>query len=489
MRKPPASTSRGESQARRLARSEEKNLELARTLQIVEDARTDLADQYDYAPFGAVTLDAKGCVRQINITAARMLGWKRSRLLAMPFFTHIEKPSLPTFFRHLRECQIRPGEVVGQVTLHPRSGPPIPVELRSVPVLDERGMTVYRTAVVEITERLRADRALRESEERYRELVELSPDGIFIVQQDVLVFGNTAAQRLCSLANPKDLVGRELLEWVHPSFHLALKEVFSAAAHEPLPLEVRWTRRDAAATEVEILARPFRHQGEPAALVVVRDISQRRNAERQVLAISERERTSFGQDVHDSLCQSLMGAAFLAAVLSGRLHKINPKFAAEADEIGRIVGECCDEARTLARGLCPVNMEGSGLVAALHGLTADATGRLRTHCTLECDDSLTLDDAAVATNVFRIAQEAVVNAVKHGQAKHIAIRFTAEEGRMTLWVHDDGKGISARPRRSGMGLQTMQYRATVIGGSLDVRRDSPRGTTVTCTFPITRATP
>ena len=481
--------SRGGPRARRPERSEERNLELARTLQIIEEARANLADQYDYAPFGAVTLDARGCIREINLTAARILGRERSRLLTMPFFTHVDKTSLPAFFQHLRECHVRQAEVIGEVTLRPRGREPVPVELRSVPVLDGRGTTVYRTAITDITERLRGGRALRESEERYRELVELSPDGIFIVQEGAIVFGNAAGRRLCSVAKLRDLIGRELLEWVHPSFHPAVNGALSVPVREMLPVEVRWARNDKGAVEVEMLARPFCHEGEPAALVVARDITLRRRAERQVLAISERERTSIGQNVHDSLCQSLMGAAYLAGVLRNRLREISPESAAEAEEIGRIVRGCGEEARALARGLCPVHMEGAGLVAALHGLIADVSGRMRIGCTLECDDCLTLEDAAVATNIFRITQEAVANAIKHGRAKSIGIQLAADNGRVTLRVRDDGKGIPAKPKQSGMGLQTMQYRATMIGGSLEVRRDAPRGTTVTCTFPAHRTAP
>ena len=95
----------------------------------------------------------------------------------------------------------------------------------------------------------------------------------------------------------------------------------------------------------------------------------------------------------------------------------------------------------------------------------------------------------VATNLYRIAQEAVANAIKHGNAKAVLIQLAAENGNLTLRVRDDGTGIPAKPKQTGMGLHTMRYRATMIGGSLDVRRARPRGTIVTCSFPTNGVKP
>lgn len=472
-----------------IARLEETNLALRRTLQIMEEARAQLVDQYDFAPLGFVTLDAKGCIREVNLTAARMLGRERSRLLTMPFFTQVAKPAVPAFLNHLRECRGQQAEVISEVSLRAgRGGAALPVELRSGPVPDLRGATVYRTTITDISARLRADRALRESEERHREMVEHSPDGIFIESDGVIVFANGTAQRLCGVGGMGALAGTEFNAWVRPVFRAAVQDALRAG-ESPL-IEAQLAQRGGGTVEVELLARRFRHEGEACVLIVARDISRRRQAERQVLAISERERTTFGQDVHDSLCQSLMGAAYLADNLRKRTRRTSRAVAADAGQISDVVRQCAEEARGLARGLCPAAMESSGLVAALHQLSADVTQRSRVRCAVECDDRLTVHDAGVATHLYRIAQEAVANAIKHGRAKSVQIQLVAGEGAMTLRVRDDGKGSSAKTKQSGMGLHTMQYRATMIGGSLDVRRTRPRGTLVSCCFPASNgATP
>ncbi|MEO8352559.1 MAG: PAS domain S-box protein [Chthoniobacteraceae bacterium] len=478
--------------ARRIARLEEKNLALSRALQLLEEARANLVDQYDYAPLGFVTLDAKGCVCEMNLTAARMLERKRSGLLTMPFFPHVAKPSLPDFLHHLRECRARQQEVVTELSLRVSRIGALPVELRSVPVPALGGSeTVYRTIITDITERQRADRALRESEQRYRDLVERSPDGIFILNNGLIVFVNSAALRICGVENRQELLHTDFIDCLHPPDRETVRanlQERSGGAGERSPVEAKLVRRGVKLADVELAVREFQHDGDPAIMVVTRDITRRRRAERQVLEISEHERRTFGRDVHDSLCQSLTGAAYLAEHLWRQMRELSSEAAAQANEIAGVIRQCAEEARTLARGLCPVTMGENGLVTALHELTAEVARRSSVECLLEFDDHQAFDDSEVATNLYRIAQEAVTNAIKHGRPKSILIQLANANGSTTLRVRDDGKGIRKRSKQSGMGLHTMQYRATIIGGTLDVRPARPRGTVVTCSLPTKLST-
>ena len=357
--------------------------------------------------------------------------------------------------------------------------------MRSVPVLDpRRGDTVFRTTIIDIAERQRTSQALRESEERYRELVELSPDGIFIVSEGAIVFANSAALLLCGVERAEALFGGEFISWARTSYRPALSAILlgASAAREAPPVEAKFARRDGTVIDVEVVARPFRNDGERAVLVVARDIRRRKAAERHVLKISERERSSFGRDLHDSLCQGLTGAALLAEGLRKEFSKANPRAAEEAQYLAEVVRNCREEARNLARSLCPVTMEQHGLVAALHELATEIAARMRVDCTLQADDRIAIDDVSRATHLYRIAQEAISNAIQHGGAKSVLIQLGAANGKMTLRVEDNGKGLPAKPKQTGMGLHIMRYRAGLIGGSLDVRRMRPRGTVVTCTF-------
>jgi PAS domain S-box-containing protein len=473
-----------EEQTRRL---EARNRELMRTLRLSEEARVILADQYDYAPVGFVTLDMKGCVRAINLTATRMLGCERTPVLAMPFFTHIAKSHVRTFLSHLRECRRHSCEVICEVALRVRAGGALPVELRSVPVFDPRhGDTVYRTTIIDISERLRLNEALQQSEKQFRELTELSPDAIFIITLGRVEFANPSALRLCGIERINELIGGEFaVRGAQTADRARLRELLLHAANvqEALLAEARFAHRGGPAVDAELIARSFHHQQKQSVLVVVRDISRRKAAERHVLEISERERQTFGREVHDGLCQTLMAAALLADGLRKEFKDTSPRAAQMAEDLAHAIRSSGEEARRLARGLCPVTMEKHGLVAALRELAAHVGTRARVDCTAECDDALILKDVNRATHVYRIAQEAVNNAIRHGRAKSIRIRMSGNNGRIALSVEDDGKGFPAKPKRIGMGLHTMQYRASLIGGSVEVRRARPRGTIVTCTFP------
>lgn len=205
--------------------------------------------------------------------------------------------------------------------------------------------------------------------------------------------------------------------------------------------------------------------------------------ERQILEISDREQARIGQDVHDGLCQQLIGMAFNANSLEQSLSSGNRPEAAAARKICILLDEAITEARRVCRGLYPVRLKTEGLVPALEELAHTVTERFNLHCDCELGSRRLFCDVTTATHLYRIAQEAVNNAVKHSAARHIRIRLSASEGGLELQVQDDGTGIQASPGRAGgMGLHIMDYRARTIGGSLDIHGNGG-GTSVCCRVP------
>ena len=164
---------------------------------------------------------------------------------------------------------------------------------------------------------------------------------------------------------------------------------------------------------------------------------------------------------------------------------VSPEVAAEADEITRIVRQCAEEARNLARGLCPVAMENGGLVAALHALTAGVTGRSQS--ALHWNATTTHSEGRQCGNQSLPDRPGSGFQCDQTWKSKIGPDSTGgRDGKITLQVRDDGKGFPAKPKQTGMGLHTMRYRATMIGGSLDVRPSRPRGTVVTVLLPDQR---
>ncbi len=213
------------------------------------------------------------------------------------------------------------------------------------------------------------------------------------------------------------------------------------------------------------------------------DITERKRLEEEVLEISGRERRRMGQDLHDGVCQVLGGIDMLAKVLAQKLARKAPAEAGEANAICGYVRQAMTEARALARGLSPVELETNGLMAALQELAASTEKLFNVTCEFHCSPPVLMADNVRATHLYRIAQEAIHNAIKHGHASHIVLRLAANGEDMALSITDNGSGFPANPEPSkGMGLRSMRYRAGGIGGMLEIQPVEPQGTRVICRF-------
>jgi signal transduction histidine kinase len=210
------------------------------------------------------------------------------------------------------------------------------------------------------------------------------------------------------------------------------------------------------------------------------EMQERARLEEEILSISEREQRRIGHDLHDSLCQHLTGVALAGEVLSEQLAAKGLPEKKTLDHIVAMVEGAIELTRTLARGLHPLELEGEGFTDALRELTASITEGFKIPCAFECDGPVVIRDPDVATHLYRIAQEAITNAVKHSNAGEIVVRLEVGAG-VTLTICDDGIGLPENPRNGkGMGLRTMAYRASVIGATFNIERLPPGGTRVTC---------
>ena len=205
-----------------------------------------------------------------------------------------------------------------------------------------------------------------------------------------------------------------------------------------------------------------------------------RRLEQEVLNISEQEQRRIGQDLHDGICQQLAGIELMSQVLEQALAPKSKKQSIQAGQIAAHVRETIAQTRMLAHGLCPVVLESEGLMSALQELAHATSKMFGVDCVFRCARPVHIHDNPTATHLYRIAQEAVSNALKHGKSRHIEIDLASDDDRIFLAVKDDGCGIPAEPPRTGAGLRIMQYRASMIGGSVIVQRGEIRGTTVAC---------
>jgi two-component system CheB/CheR fusion protein len=218
----------------------------------------------------------------------------------------------------------------------------------------------------------------------------------------------------------------------------------------------------------------------PMFTVIIRDVRERKKLERAVLEVTGLEQRRIGQDLHDGIGQELTGVGMMVQNLVESLGKDTPE-AEQAKKIGAGIRRAMSQARALSRGLMPVESDATGLMTALTDLAARINEQGVVQCVFHCPKPVLLTDTTAATHLFRIAQEAVTNALKHGKAKNVEVDLREHGSHILLQVRDDGKGIDSPDAHSpGLGMKTMRYRAGMINAVLHVESGDGNGTVITC---------
>jgi signal transduction histidine kinase len=216
------------------------------------------------------------------------------------------------------------------------------------------------------------------------------------------------------------------------------------------------------------------------------EMKMREQLEKDVTEAAERESQRIGHELHDSLGQHLTATSLALQVLSGKLATESSPRSKDVDQAVELVEQGIDLTRKIAKGLFPLELEGEGLAAALLELSRVTALNHHVACELKCESSVRLSDSTTATHLYRIAQEAVINAVKHGHVSRIDIELSRRDTSLTLSIKDDGIGLPADlPDSGGIGLRIMSSRAGMIGGLLSVKNQAEGGTIVRCDLRLT----
>jgi len=214
-------------------------------------------------------------------------------------------------------------------------------------------------------------------------------------------------------------------------------------------------------------------------------MTRARALEQEIVRVAEREQMRIGQDLHDGLCQDLAAIDCAAACLKADLEDREVPEAKAAGQIQKLLQDAIVEARNLARGISPVHMDAENLPAALEDLVASANRSNQADITFAVEGEITIGDTQTAIHLYRIAQEALRNAVRHSGAKNVAVELRQEGQHYTLSVTDDGRGFNgAPPSATSMGLGTIRYRARLLGATCDILNKPGGGALVRCSLPL-----
>lgn len=221
--------------------------------------------------------------------------------------------------------------------------------------------------------------------------------------------------------------------------------------------------------------------GKKGRVLLATDIAEKKFLERALLEATEREQRRIGQEMHDHLCQHLLGAAFAAKALAGALDREGSPHATALHDLARLINDSVTQAREISRGLHPVELDSEGLMSALQELTSRVSRTAA--CRFSCVRPVRVLDSETAGHAFRIAQEAVTQAMESG-ARNVSITLAPEGGSIFLEIADDApteNELTASPE--GTAARTLQYRAQAMHGNLTISYEPGTGTRTTCTFP------
>ncbi|HXT42410.1 MAG TPA: PAS domain S-box protein [Candidatus Angelobacter sp.] len=338
-------------------------------------------------------------------------------------------------------------------------------------------------------ERHRTQAALRDSEERLRAILETAVEGIITIDgRGIIESANPAAEKIFGY-RAAEIIGKNvsaLMPSPYREAHDGYLANYLRTGHAKIigiGREVVGRRKDGSIFPMDLSVSEVRLADRCMFTGFVRDITERKRLEREILEASNREQRRIGQDLHDGLSQQLAGIELMCGVLE---QKLAVKARAEADragEIARHVREAIAHTRRLARGLSPVQLEANGLMSALQELAPNVERMFMIECRFQYDEPILIQNNAAATHLYRIAQEAINNAIKHGKAKKILIAFRTMGDKHCLLISNDGARFPGEAKQSqGMGLRIMEYRAGEIGASLQIQGGDGPGTTVTCAF-------
>jgi len=335
------------------------------------------------------------------------------------------------------------------------------------------------------------EQQLRESEARARSILETTVDAVITIDtRGTIKSFNKAAEKLF-LYSSTEVVGKNvkvLMPDPYKSEHDDYMDHYLETGERKIigiGREVTGRKKDGSTFPMYLAVSEVKLPDQHIFTGIVRDISEQRRLEQEVLRISEHERQRIGQDLHDGLGQMLTGIGLITKNLSHQLASNGHELAKDADEISSLIKEADEHARTLARGLVPVEFEEKGLEAALERLKQNAEKLFDIEFTLDVSGKLDFDDATQAIHLYRIAQEGVSNAVKHGSSTKVAVHLASTEKHIRLRVADNGSGFAENwDTKGGLGVRIMQFRARLIGGNLEVSDIPDKGAIITCTIPV-----
>jgi two-component system, LuxR family, sensor kinase FixL len=446
-----------------------------------------------------------GTIVEWNPAAERLFGYSAAEAIGRWITLIVPQDRLAEEQNILN--RIRRGKTIDhyETIRRAKNGRLVNVSVSVSPLRDERGRIAAASTIIrDITGRKAAEEALRDRERRLETIINTAADAIITIDEHALIDSiNPATEKLFGYA-AREIVGQNINRLMPEPFHGEhdgyVRNYCRTGSAKIIGIgrEVTGLRKDGTTFPMHLSVSEVRLESRRLFTGIIHDLSGRRRLERQILEAAANEQRRIGQDLHDGLCQDLVGIAFS---LDAAIYSLPPEAEAASKAFSKLamsVREAAAQARDLSHGLNPVNLSAGGVVVGLENLAKKVSQSFRVNCAFRWDGKTNVRDDTIATHLYRIVQEAVSNAIKHGKANKIEVALSSDRNSMELAISDNGSGIpqktiesvrkgfamdalqSGKGLQGGIGLQTMHYRARVIGGTFAASARPGGGSVIRC---------
>jgi PAS domain S-box-containing protein len=475
-----------------------------------EEARSRSDERFkqlvDTAQEGIWAIDAEGLTSFANPKLASLLGYSVEAMMGTSIYTYMDQATAIWCRGLIEKSQATPvrEQEAGFVG---KDGQPLSALVAYSPLatkLDSEGGGLL--VVVDLSQRKQLEQKLRQSESEYRQLVELTPDGIGIISQERIQFLNRSGLHLLGAECPQDILGCQFLQFVHRDDRERVKRLLDQAQRQKSVMAFsgsRLVQMDGTFLEVEIAAIPFNYQGENCSQIVLRDVTRFRQAEqklkenadklqvlsRRLIEVQESERRDLAGQLHDEIGQVLTCVNLtLETWNQSSLAQIRRQLPSVQGQVKELIGFV----RSLALDLRPCMLDNLGLLPALLSLFERFASLAHVHIDFQHDGIEQRLSSAIETSLYRIIQEACTNAARHSEANEVAIRIKRSTDHVQVQIQDSGKGFNpakALSKGTSSGLHGMLERAKLAGGSLVINSALGAGTCIFIEIPLNPTMP
>jgi len=450
---------------------------------------TDSKKIIDCIQHGVIITDMKGRISYSNSAADKIFGFKQDQLRGKYIRDLYGDEDISPFKKVVKTCVS--GEAVrGKWHGLKKDGEKVWLDVRARMIEEEDEMPACVISVVEIEK-------LIQTEEKLKEVKALS-ENVFESSTDAIITFDKKGNILSSNRALRDLLGYKKEELEGQALNFLLLSQINEDEENKLPgldlsvdknvigksKEMRGRNKNGELFPIEIIVSRVAWRDREIFTGIIRDLTARRNLERRIIQSGQDERRKIGRDLHDGLGQMLTGTRMLTENLAKKLKIEGSKAAEDVEEIAMMIREADEFARTLSRGLVQVDIEKKGLSVALQELCERSEKLTGVSCEFYDFEDAEVYDHNLALHLYRIAQEAINNAIRHGNPDSVKVRLSNNEHHTALSIVDDGTGFSEeRKPKEGSGIEIMKYRARVMGGIFEIMRTTDELTQIRCIIP------